>query len=83
MSYPLKLKYAGSKKLSIHFQSAETLQKVLMMILNEQGFDSQIDQYELVTNNYLNESDDQLIIRAHHIRTGVKVAFKVILKTES
>ena len=43
MSYPLKLKFAGSRKLPIYFLSSEIRNKVLMMILKEQGFDTQIE----------------------------------------
>ena len=46
MSYPLKLKYAVSKKCTVYFDSLETRQNALMLILNEQGFDKQIAQYE-------------------------------------
>ena len=50
--------------------------------MNEQGFDNQIEQYELRSSDFLSESDDFMITKANHKKTGLKVAIKVIQKNE-
>ena len=74
--YPLKLVMVSKKSRTIYFESPQQCQEVLQAILIAQGFQSQLDQYE-IEHEIQEQGSNPVAIGSHRI-TGTKVVLKAI-----
>ena len=74
--YPLKLMLNERKSRMLYFETRKERKEMLGRLLQEQGFETQMDQYEI--ESVIDEGCCNTVAIAHHKLTGLKVAIKAI-----
>ena len=74
--YPIKLQMSRTKSRMLFFESRRLRETALSMILLQQGYTSQIDQYDI--NCEVEEGCSNPVYIARHRTTDAKVAIKTV-----
>ena len=74
--YPMKLQMSRTKSRVLYFPTRESRQTAIDIVLRQQGFDSQLDQYHLISE--IEEGCSNPVHIARHKLSDMKVAIKAI-----
>lgn len=74
--YPVKIILPEGKSRLVYFPTRQDRKKALMAVLAAQGFQNQLDQYELLDT--IGQGSANPVFVATHLMTGLKVVIKAI-----